>query len=141
MKLGGYYTVEATFVVTICLWVLIGLCYTGLYVHDSLLLESEINGQTAAWISDGGGKQEKWEKLTKKKLQKKMFLMRIQSVKAKKGLTCRKITIQFEWPVSWKKLRQIFSRGKKSPACKVERETVRASHYLWDALTRTGGEK
>ena len=87
MMCRGYYTVEATFIVTICVWMLVALCYTGFYVHDELLLESEGNEQTAAWIAEGRKEREKWEKQLRSILQKKMFLLKISAVDAKKGLT------------------------------------------------------
>lgn len=132
MRRDGYYTVEAVFIVSICIWVLIALCYTGFYAHDSLLLESAGNEQTAAWIADGANGQGKWEKSTKKELQKKMFLFQIKSVKAQKGLTGIKVKVHYSLPVSWKKLKQMLSQGKSELVEEIERENVQAARYLWD---------
>lgn len=132
MRRGGYYTVEAVFVISICIWVLIALCYTGLYVHDSLLLESAGNEQTAAWIAAGAEKQGDWEKRTKKELQKKMFLFRVKSIKVKKKLTGIEVKMRFLLPISWKRLKQMLSQGKSELVGNIERENVRAARYLWD---------
>lgn len=132
MRRDGYYTVEAVFIVSICLWVIIALCYTGLYVHDSLLLESAGNEQTAEWAAAGTEKREKWEKCTKKELQRKMFLFQIKSVNAKKGLNGIKVKVRFSLPVSWKKLKQMLSKEKSELAEEIERENVQAARYLWD---------
>ena len=37
------FTVEAVFVVSICIWVLVALCYGGLYVHDRAVMVSDVN--------------------------------------------------------------------------------------------------
>lgn len=132
MRRGGYYTVEAVFIVSICIWVLIALCYTGFYVHDSLLLESGSNEQTAAWIADGTKDKAKWEKEVKKALQTKMFLIRIKSVKAEKGLAHVKVKVHYDLPISWIKLKQMLSRGKSEQKEETERENVQAARYLWD---------
>ena len=132
MRRGGYYTVEAVFIVSICIWVLIALCYTGFYAHDSLLLESVGNEQTAAWIADGAKKQEKWQKAAKKELQRKMFLFQIKSVKAKKGLIGINVKIDYSLPISWKKLKQMLSQEGSELVEEIERENVQAAKYLWD---------
>ena len=132
MMCRGYYTVEATFIVTICVWMLVALCYTGFYVHDELLLESEGNEQTAAWIAEGGKEREKWEKQLRSTLQKKMFLLKISDVDAKKGLTGEKITVHYTLPVSWLKLKQMLSGKKSSLSYEVNQENVCAAKYKWD---------
>ena len=37
------FTVEAVFVVSICIWVLVALCYGGMYVHDRAVMASDVN--------------------------------------------------------------------------------------------------
>ena len=132
MMCRGYYTVEATFIVTICVWMLVALCYNGFYVHDELLLESEGNEQNAAWIAEGGKEREKWEKQLRSILQKKMFLLKISAVDAKKGLTGEKITVHYTLPVSWLKLKQMLSGKKSSLSYEVNQENVCAAKYKWD---------
>lgn len=127
MRRGGYYTLEATFIVSICIWVIFALCYTGFYVHDSLLLESGVNEHLASGRGDNA-----WEKNTKRELQKKMLLLRIRQVKVKKQLTSVKVKVNYTLPVSWKKLKRMFLGSQSQQVYEAERETVKASHYRWD---------
>ena len=62
MEKGGYYTVEAVFIVTICIWVVMALLYSGLYVHDRMVAISEMNQKLAEKFQrgDGGGTSE-WQ--------------------------------------------------------------------------------
>jgi hypothetical protein len=131
-KLKGYYTVEATFVVSICVWILVALCYSGLYLHDNLLLESETCEQTMAWLSDGGKKKEIWQKNVKKRLQKKLFLMRVSAVKAESGLTDEIVSVTYKLPISWKKLKQMLTGNKQTLTCQVSTVRACAANYKWD---------
>ena len=58
MRMKGVYTVEAVFIMSICIWVMVALCYGGMYVHDIVVLESVTNEEVAAWLSSSGQKQE-----------------------------------------------------------------------------------
>lgn len=149
MRCEGSYTVEATFVVTVCVWLIIAMCYTGCYVHDELILESECNGCAAKWIADGEKDRRTWEVQMKKKWQKKLFLIRISSVQAKKRLTGERITVRCSLPVSWKKLKSMLAGKDGILSYEFERENISAARYLWDSKkegkdelgTDTGGNR
>ncbi len=132
MRWEGSYTVEATFVAAICVWTLTALCYTGFFIHDNLLLESESNEQTAAWLSRGSEDRTEWEKNLKKTLQKKLFLMQIKSVTSQKGLSRETVKIRYTLPISWKKLKTFLAGKKTSLVYEAEREAVCPARYKWD---------
>lgn len=127
----GYYTVEATFIVSICVWLMIALCYGGFYVHDKLLLGSEVNDNAFSWISLGGKNKGKWEKSEKKNLQNKMFLFRIKRVNVKNGLTSKKIKVTYTVPISSKNIRNLFTEKKNEMIYETEREIINPAEYKW----------
>ena len=86
MRMKGVYTVEAVFIMSICIWVMVALCYGGMYVHDIVVLESVTNEEVAAWLSSSGQKQEKvWLADLRKDLDNKLFLFQVRTVKVKSG--------------------------------------------------------
>lgn len=130
---GGYYTVEATFVMTICIWILMALFYSGFYVHDRMIVESEMNGVLSQHFQKGEGKiTREWQEKIKAYMDKKLFLMRIQKLEIKKGLASADMCLTYQLPISLGRLKQIFSKGKSSLSFSVSRELVRPAKYKWD---------
>lgn len=128
----AYYTVEAVFVMSICVWILIALCYGSFYVHDRLLLGSEVNERAADWISSGGENAADWVKKQKTQIQDKMFLFRIQKIQIKKKLAAKKIQVIYTVPISWKNMRKLFTGENGQAEFITERETVHPAGYIWD---------
>ena len=86
MRMKGVYTVEAVFIMSICIWVMVALCYGGMYVHDIVVLESVTNEEAAAWLSSSGQKQEKvWLADLRKDLDNKLFLFQVRTIKVISG--------------------------------------------------------
>ena len=78
---AGYFTVEATFIMTICIWVIMALLYSGLYLHDRIVVRSELSGTLEKCFRDGKkiftteGKAD-----VEKTMKKKLFLMKIKKI-------------------------------------------------------------
>ena len=133
MRAEGVYTIEAVFVMSICIWVLVGICYGGMYVHDRIVLESVTNEETAAWLSQTDSTEtKKWCENMRKKLDKKMFLAQIKNVKASPVLLGKKIQIRYALPVSWNLLKKIFMQGKAELTYEIVREDIVPAKYMWD---------
>ncbi|MEE3467547.1 MAG: hypothetical protein VZQ83_03820 [Eubacterium sp.] len=136
IKKGGYYTVEATFIITICIVVLMAILYTGLYVHDRLVTESVLQRQTTRWIHQT--EDEKWDDSTfkkklKKELKKKLFLFSLNYVDIEDGLTKKTVKVGCDLPVSIGFLKRVW--GGKSG---MKEESVRVAEiwpakWKWDA--------
>ena len=137
----GYYTVEATFVMTICICVLMSLFYSGLYIHDRTLVRSEMNQSLAEQIQEGGEMTPEWQANVKKSIISKLFLMKVQKLKVSKGLVSVDMTVTYELPISIRKIQSIFTGGKPSVSLTVTREIVRPAEYKWDADLLKKGEK
>lgn len=143
MKKNGYFTVEAVFIVTICIWVFAALVFQGLYVHDTVVMESETNERTAEWLSGGKEKKEtEWQTDMTKRLNNKLFLMKVTRVKTEEKINKVIVKAYYELPVSLPYLKKILSGGKALSAFETERERLWAAKYRWDyeALQERKGE-
>lgn len=130
---SGYYTVEATFVMTICIVVLMSLFYSGLYIHDRTLVRSEMNQRLAEQIQEGREMTPEWQADVKKSIISKLFLMKVQKLEVSKGLVSVDMTVTYELPISIRKIQGIFTGEKPSVSLTVTREIVRAAEYKWNA--------
>ena len=142
--LRGAFTVEAVFVVTICIWVMMAILYGGMYAHDRVVLVSTVNEMTYSRLAEN--QKEKtgpWKKRVKSVLEGRLFLMKIQKVKEKKGLAWDTVTVQYTLPISWKFMKKVLSGGKTKLEYKMTREVTKPVEYMWDAAVirgKTGNE-
>ena len=83
------FTVEAVFVVSICIWVLVALCYGGLYVHDRAVMVSDVNSivnrELIQRMSEDEGK-------SRKEINEHLYLLKIRQITKKKYLAWYKVT-------------------------------------------------
>ena len=131
---NGYYTVEATFVMTICIVVLMSLFYSGLYIHDRTLVRSEMNQSLAEHFHKSGEVTSEWRTKVKESIFSKLFIMKVQKLEVSKGLASVDMTLTYELPISIRKIQSIFTGGKSSVSLTVTREIVRPAEYKWDAM-------
>ena len=131
---SGYYTVEATFVMTICICVLMSLFYSGLYIHDRTLVRSEMNQSLADHFQKGGEATSEWRAKVKESIVQKLFLMKVQKLEVSKGLASVDMTLTYELPISIRRIQNIFTGGKSSVSLTVTREIVKPAEYKWDAM-------
>ena len=141
IKKEGYYTVEATFIITIGIVVLVAVLYTGLYVHDRVVTESVLQRQTTRWIHQTEEKkwdEEVFKKKLKKELKKRLFIFSLQYVDVEDGLTKKTVKVGCHLPVSFGFLKRIW--GGESG---LKEETVRVAEiwpakWKWDADAARG---
>ena len=133
MEKGGYYTVEAVFIVTICIWVLMAILYSGLYVHDRMVVISEMNQKLAEKFQRGDGEGTlEWQDEARQSIANKLMLMRIKKIKVKKGALSAEMTVTYDLPVSLRGIKSLFSGGRQYMSLAVERELVNPVEYKWD---------
>lgn len=139
---GGYFTVEATFVMTICIWVIMALLYSGLYLHDRIVVRSELSGTLEKSFRDGKkiftteGKAD-----VEKTMEKKLFLMQIKKIHFEKGMFTAEGALTYELPISLEKLKNIFMKDKESATITVKRDWLHPSQYKWNYDASKKGEK
>ncbi len=135
-KTGGYYTVEATFVMTICIVVLMAVLYTGLYVHDRMIMETVTHRVTSAWIHMT--EQKKWdeskfrEKLTSE-LEKKLFILPVHGVSVSGELTSKKVCVRYSVPISIGFLKRIWGGSTGTREETVSIPDIWPAKWKWDA--------
>jgi hypothetical protein len=134
MMAKGSYTVEAAFVMSICVWILMAIILCGLYVHDRVVLSTFTNEQTALWVADSGGvSATEWTGQLKSRLEDQMFFISVRSVKSTRMLNCRRVRVSYTLPDTWGLIRNILLGGKKEKVYETKRETVVPADYMWDA--------
>lgn len=127
------YTVEAVFVISICIWVLIALFYGSFYIHDRVILGSVTNEWTTVQFQKAEtAVSEKWKQDVKKDLERRLFLIRINRVQAKKNLSDVKVEVYYKLPISIKNIKALFSSGDKEDCFVTVRELPRPAEYKWD---------
>ena len=135
-KKSGYFTVEATFVVTICIVVLMAVLYTGFYVHDRVVTEAVMQRQTTYWIHQPEEKKwsvERYKKKLEKEINKRLFLLTLNRINVEDGLITKTISVDCSLPVSLSFIKRIW--GGKSG---TREETVKVmeiwpARWKWDA--------
>ncbi|MCH5251556.1 MAG: hypothetical protein J1F22_01165 [Lachnospiraceae bacterium] len=143
MKKGGYFTVEAVFVVSICIWIFAALVFQGLHVHDRVVIESVTNEQTAQWLSKGKEeKAETWKKKTEKVLESRLLLMKVNKIEPEDRQTKVIVKVHYTIPISLPYMKKILSGGSGLSVFETEREHVCGAKYRWDheALLEKKGE-
>lgn len=133
MKKAGY-TVEAVFVFSICLWVLLALIYGSFYIHDRMIVGS-VTGEMAAERFQRGEKDisAQWEKEVKQKLSDALYLMQIQKVEAKRGLSSVEIEVKYKIPISISGIKSLFTDKNKKDTFVIQKELPKPMEYKWDA--------
>ena len=136
VKKSGYFTVEATFVVTICIVVLMAVLYTGFYVHDRVVTEAVMQRQTTYWIHQPEEKKwsvERYKKKLKKEISKRLFLLTLNRVNVEDGLITKTISADITLPVSLSFLKRIWGgrNGTREETVKVME--IWPARWKWDA--------
>lgn len=123
------FTVEAVFVVSICIWVLVALCYGGLYVHDRAVMASDVNSivnrELIQRMNEDEGK-------SRKEINQHLYLLKIRQITKKKYLAWYKVTAEYEVPVSFPLLKKIWLGNKQTGIYETEKEQVEYARIKWD---------
>lgn len=128
------YTVEAVFVCSICIWVLLALMYGSFYVHDRMILGSVTNELTAEHYQKGDKKaSHEWENEVKQKLSDVLFLIQIEKVETKRGLGSIEVEIKYQVPISVGGIKDLFSDKENSNTYVTIKELPEPMEYKWDA--------
>lgn len=127
------YTVEAVFVISICIWVLLALLYGSFYIHDRVILGSVTNEWTMAQFQKAETPiSEEWKENVREDLEKRLFLVRINRVQAKKHAAEIKVEVHYKLPISIKNIKALFSEGDQEDCFVTVRELPRPTEYKWD---------
>ncbi len=135
-KGSGYYTVEATFIVTICIVILMAILYTGLYVHDRIIVETVTSRQASFWIhqdEDEKWSEEEFAEELRSELGSKLFLFTVHHVGVDEMLIMKTVNVRYDVPVSLGFLKRIWSGEDGSREESIRVSEVRPAKWKWDA--------
>ena len=97
------YTVEAVFVGCITIWVILALLYSSFYIHDRMILGSEIGNRIECGSERGElSVSEKEENNLCRLLNEKLFLMKINQVSLTKKIASVRADVRYSLPISLK---------------------------------------
>ncbi len=136
MKKPGYYTVEATFIVTICIVILMAILYTGLYVHDRIIIETVTSRQTSFWIyqnEDGKWNEEEFTDELKNDLDRKLFLFTVNHVDVDEMIIIKTVNVRYSIPISLGFLKRIWGGNDGARTECISVSEVRPAKWKWDA--------
>ena len=109
---------EATFVMTITLWIIFALCYLSLFSHDQAVLYS--SGQR--WLRENYG-----EKKCKEVMQKQLFILKIDDVDCNTNVLYRKLKVKAKIVMT-----APFLSSQKEYCDEMQIENWTCSKRLWD---------
>ena len=125
----GSFTVEATFIICISAWVLVALCYGGMYIHDQVVVESETNIVASRGIRE---EQKDLPKEIRDTLDKKLFFFQVKKVEESNLLNEKTIEVSYQIPVSFPLLKRLWMGKKKALTYKTVREKLTPALWKWD---------
>lgn len=128
------FTVEAVFVMTITIWILLGMCYLTLYVHDKTVVCSLLHNFIQ--IQTERGQTEKAAEMSsqlKEELETDLFISDIKWVKVEKEFLALRAEVSCQAEVHVPFIKMMLS-SKWANTAKVSHPTLSAPEYLWDSL-------
>ena len=103
------YTVEAVFVGCITIWVILALLYSSFYIHDRMILGSEIGNRIECGSERGElSVSEKEENNLCRLLNEKLFLMKINQVSLTKKIASVRADVRYSLPISLSEIKALF---------------------------------
>ena len=138
------YTVEAVFVGCITIWVILALLYSSFYIHDRMILGSEIGNR----IECGSGRgelsvSEKEENNLCRLLNEKLFIMKINQVSLTKKIASVRADVRYSLPISLSEIKALFVTRETGQNFVFTKELIRPMEMKWDydLLKGKGGGK
>ena len=135
-KSGGYYTVEATFIVTITIVLTVAVLYAGLYVHDQMVIESVSARWLMRWehqTSDEKMSEEEFTEGLRADLEKSVFMLPVRGIDVDEGLLSADVTVSYGLSLSFGFLNRIWggTDGVREEDASVT--TIWPAKLKWDA--------
>ncbi len=128
----GSFTVEATFVVTISIWVVLMVCYLALYAHDETAMYSLGHNYLEMAFENGASPSEaEAANELQQYLQKHMLIGRIYEVSVEKKWFSMEAVFRYETTISVPFIRKLLT-GEKGVTMIVSRENFRPAERMWD---------
>lgn len=130
---GAYFTVEATFVVTISIWIILGIVYLSLFTHDYCVIYS-ITENTLSEMTNNGKKYEKSkiEGEIRNKLGSKMMITQVDHVWVEEKLRAIKVEVGYAMNVKLPFVRELVEKIRDTKM-EVERHVICPAKDRWNS--------
>ncbi|MBO6109125.1 MAG: hypothetical protein J6P16_06965 [Eubacterium sp.] len=140
---NGYYTVEATFIVTICITIIMAVLYTGLYVHDRMEIETISHRQLSRWVhmkEDKKYGEDEFVQRLRQDLDKHLFLLAVTGTEVSDSLISTEVRVRYSLPVTFSFLRRIWGGDDGEREEEAGVYNVYPARLKWDMdAIRSGG--
>ncbi len=123
---------EAVFVMSIVVWILVSVCYLALYSHDRAVLYSlgqnylELSVENGADVTAGGIRDG-----MKQYLQRYMLITRVDSVRVTREIRTVKAEVVFYPEIRLSMTRKLLG-GSAGVRCSISHEVIFPPHEMWD---------
>ncbi len=134
------FTVEATFIMVFVTWVILGICYLSLFIHDRTVLPSTgINYLAMCVEQEQMPGEAQMETGLMECLQDQMLLCKIQSVSVKKRALALEVRVRFKAQVSMPFVKE-FLTGRDRELDTFSYPLSRPCNLMWDSELWKGDE-
>lgn len=119
------FTVEATFVMIIVIWVIVILLYGTIYIHDETVMKSLLQLRFQQGYTE--------EADIIKVLQEKLFLIQCDEIKVTQGILNDKLTLSYHVSIRDKLIRKVLLGNKEHMQICVEKGKDTPAELIWAA--------
>ena len=127
------FTVEAVFVMSITIWIIMAICYLALYSHDNAVMYSLAEHYVEQAVEDGKEwKESELQSGLKKYLQKHVMISQIDRVSVNRQVLSVKAEIAYHVNVEMPFIKTVLSGGHGATVC-VFSKVLFPPYYMWDA--------
>ena len=129
---------------TICIVILMAVLYTGLYVHDRMVLETVSERVTSRWVHMTDRKKWDEDKFKNKlagELENKLFLLPVHDIRVSGEPVSKKVTIRYSLPVTLGFLKRIWGGETGEREETVIAPDIWPARWKWDADALKGEEQ
>ncbi len=128
----GSFTVEATFVVTISMWIVLMVCYIAMYAHDEVALYSlSHNYLEMTFENEADPQEDRVAQGLSQYLQRHLVIGRVRDVSVKNKLLSVEAEFTYEVSVSVAFIKKMMT-GKEGITLKMSREKFEPAKRMWD---------
>ena len=133
---GAYYTVEATFIVTITIVLTVAVLYAGLYVHDRMVIESVSARWLMRWENQTTEEKMSKEEFTeglRSELDGSVFMLSVYDIDVDEDLMSADVAVSYGLSLSFGFLNRIWGgeNGRRIESSSVS--TIWPAKLKWDA--------
>ncbi len=125
MNRKASFTVEATFVMLIVVWVVLVLVYSSFYLHDRVVLASDLQFHLQM--------DEVEQSTIQEKMQSRLFLIDLNDIKQEDGLLSLGATARYHITIRDQWIKMMLLHGGEKGEYHVEKDRASQAELMWDA--------